>query len=65
MIRNRDPGMAEFLLQVADDGAGAVSGTRPVHPVDKAEEYPAPSDGRGDDYPPGIGLLRFIPESGA
>ena len=42
---HRHSGVAELLLQVADDGAGTVSGARPVHPVYKAQEYPAPPDG--------------------
>ena len=54
---HRHSGVAELLFQVADDGAGTVSRARPVHPVDEAEEYAAPPDGQGDNYPLGIGLL--------
>src|SRR5260370_5171179 len=52
--------MAELLLQVADDGAGAVSGARSVHPVDEAEEHIAAFEGRRADYAPGAGILRLI-----
>ena len=56
--RHRHPGVAELLLQVADDAPRAVSRARPVHPVDEAEEHPAPPDGRGDDHAPRAGVLR-------
>src|SRR5579859_6533691 len=52
-------GMAELLLQVADDGTGAVSGTRFVYPVDEAEEHAAALKGRGADYAFGAGILRL------
>ena len=54
-----NPGMAELLLQVADDCAGTLSGARSVHPVDEAEEHAAPPEGRGTDYPPRPGILRL------
>ena len=37
--RHRHSGVAELLLQVADDGRRPVSRARPVHPVDEAEEH--------------------------
>src|SRR5205807_8133434 len=55
----RHSGMAELLLQVAHDRAGAVSRTRLVHPVHEAEEHAALDDGRGFDYAPGAGILRL------
>ena len=63
--RARHPGVAELLLQVADDGAGAVSRARSVHPVDEAEEHAAPPEGRGADHAPGAGVLRLRPVASA
>ncbi len=57
--RHRHSGVAELLLQVADDGPGTLSRARSVHPVDEAEEHPAPSEGRRDDHAPGAGVLRL------
>ena len=59
VARARHPGVAELLLQVADDGAGALSGARSVHSVDEAEEHAAPLEGRGIDHAPGAGILRL------
>ncbi len=50
---NGNPGMAVVLLQESADRAGAVSGTRRVHPTDEAEEHPAPPAGRRIHHPPG------------
>src|SRR5437660_10204636 len=55
------PGVAQLLLQVADDGSGPVSGARPVHPVNEAEEHAAALKGRGTDHSPGAGVLRLSP----
>src|SRR5258708_38246281 len=52
--------MSALLLQVADDGAGAVPGARFVHPVDEAEEHAAAFERRRADYAPGAGILRLI-----
>ena len=57
----RHSGMAQLLLQVADDRARSVSRARSVHPVDEAEEHPAPSAGRGTDHASGTGILRLKP----
>ena len=56
---NWHSGVDELLLQVSDDRAGTLSGTRSVHPDDKDEEHPAPHQGRGADYPPRTGVLRL------
>src|SRR5215472_288880 len=55
----RNPGMAELLLQVANDRAGAVSGARSVHSVHEAEKHTTLDDGRGFDYALGTGILRL------
>src|SRR5208337_780148 len=55
----RYSGMAEFLLQVADDRAGAVSGARSVHSAHEAEEHSAALEGRRVDYTFGAGVLRL------
>src|SRR2546429_3965960 len=55
-----DSGMAELLLQVTDDSAGLVSGTRSVHPAHQAEEHAAVPEGRRVDYTSGAGVLRLI-----
>src|SRR5580704_247232 len=52
-------GVAELLLQVADDRSRPVSRARPVYPVDEAEEYAALDDGRGFDHAPRAGVLRL------
>src|SRR5208282_1356251 len=52
-------GMAELLLQVADDRAGPVSGARSLHPANEVEEHSAPSERRRADYAPGPGILRL------
>ena len=62
VARHRHPGVAELLLQVADDGRGPVPRARPVHPVDEAEEHHAPPDGRRDDHAPRAGVLRLVRE---
>src|ERR1019366_2994607 len=54
-----DSGMAELLLQVADDGAGAVSGARSIHPAHEAEKHAAALEGRRVDYASGAGVLRL------
>ncbi len=46
-----------FYFKSPMTAPGTVSGARPFHSVDEAEEYATPRDGRGDHYPPGIGLL--------
>src|ERR1700683_1500900 len=56
---NWNPGVAELLLQVADDRAGTLSRTRSVHPVDEAEEHAAPFEGRGTHHAFGVGVLRL------
>src|SRR5271157_3106862 len=56
----RYSGMAEFLLQVADDRAGAVSGARSVHSAHEAEEHSAALEGRRVDYTFGAGVLRLV-----
>src|SRR5215470_1352147 len=55
----RHPGMAELLLQVANDCAGTLSGARSVHSVHEAEEHATLDDGRGSDYAPRAGVLRL------
>src|SRR5712671_7473711 len=54
-----DTGVVELVLQVADDGAGAVSGARSVHPDDEDEEHAAASARRRVDHAPGAGVLRL------
>src|SRR5260370_38190852 len=53
-------GMAEFLLQVADDRAEVVSGARPLHPTHEAQKYIALDDGRRPNHPSGPGILRLV-----
>src|SRR5271157_121121 len=60
----RNSGMAELLFQVADDGAGTVSGARSVHPAHKAEEHFAAPEGRRADYAFGAGVLRLASGAG-
>src|SRR5512147_2309074 len=55
----RDPGVAELLLQVADDGAGTVSGARFIHSVDETEEHAASLERRRVDHAPWVGVLRL------
>src|SRR5215470_14539656 len=55
----RHPGVAKFLLQVTHDGTKALSGARPVHPANEAEEYAAVDDGRRSDHAPRPGILRL------
>ncbi len=55
----RHPGVAELLLQVADDRAGALSRARFVHSADEAEEHAAALEGRRTDYASGAGILRL------
>src|SRR5277367_5012270 len=52
-------GMAEFLLQVADDSAGTVSGARPVYSADETEKHSAALKGRRADYAPRARVLRL------
>src|SRR5271170_1473929 len=52
-------GVAELLLQVADDRAGIVSGARSVHPVDEAEKHSAALEGRRAYHASRIGILRL------
>src|ERR1700690_3273321 len=59
----RYPGVAELLLQVADDGSRPLSRTRPIYSVDEAEKYFAMDDGRGFDYAPRAGVLRLTQAS--
>src|SRR5579862_8314821 len=54
-----NPGMAQLLLQVSDDGAGALSRARSVYSTDEAEEHAAALEGRGVDYAPRTGILRL------
>src|ERR1039457_3501021 len=54
-----DSGMAQLLLQIADDGAGTLSGARSVHPANEAEKHSAAPKGRRADYASGAGLLRL------
>src|ERR1700760_3188154 len=56
---SRHPGVAELLLQIADDGRGAVSGARFVYSVDETEEHAASHHGRGFDHASGAGVLRL------
>src|SRR5438477_8060534 len=58
-VRVGHPGVAQLLLQVADDRARTVSGARPVHPTDEAEEHATSPDGRAADYAPRAGVLRL------
>ena len=53
------PGVAVLLLQGADARAVGLSGARPVHPADEAEEHPAAHDGRRAHHPPGPRVLRL------
>src|SRR5437868_13102813 len=55
----RYPGVAELLLQVSDDRAGAVSGARFVHSAYEVEEHAAPPEGRRVDYSLRAGVLRL------
>ncbi len=56
---HRHPGVAELLPQVAADARGPVSGARSLHPVDEAQEHPAPHHGRRPDHPPRPRILRL------
>src|SRR5579859_93367 len=51
--------VVELLLQVANDGARALSRARPVHSVHETEEHAALDDGRRPDHPPRAGILRL------
>src|SRR6266704_2945243 len=55
----RYPGVAELLLQVSDDRAGAVSGARSVHSAYEVEEHAAPPERRRVDYSLRAGVLRL------
>src|SRR5208337_1155622 len=59
-------GMAELLLQVADDSAGTVSRARSVHPAHEVEEHAAAFEGRRTDHASGAGVLRLaaLPRTG-
>ena len=57
-------GVAQLLLQVADDRARPVSRARSLHSVDEAEEHAAPLEGRRTDHAPGAGVLRLISAPG-
>src|SRR5256885_17015127 len=52
-------GMAELLLQVADDCTRTVSRTRSVHSADEVEEHTAPFERRRADHALGVGILRL------
>src|SRR5260221_11650399 len=52
-------GVAQLLFQVSNDRARFVPRARSLHPIDEAEEYAAPPEGRGTDHAPGIGVLRL------
>src|ERR1700683_4027615 len=56
---NRNSGVAELLLQVSNDGAGALSRARSLHSVDETEEHAAIFERRGTDHAPGPGVLRL------
>ena len=60
---SRHPGVAVVLLQGADARAGGLSGARPVHPADEAEEHAALHEGRGAHHAPRPRVLRL--EGGA
>ena len=55
----RHPGVAVVLLQEPDARARALSGARPVHPADEAEEHAALPPGRGTDHASRAGVLRL------
>ena len=55
-----DPGVALVLLQEPPVRAGPVSGARPLHPADQAQEHAALADGRGADHPPRHRVLRIF-----
>src|SRR2546430_12114209 len=61
--RHRNPGVAQFLFQVADDGARTLSGTRPVHSVHEAEEHVAALEEGSADHAPWPGVLRLASHS--
>src|SRR3984957_2573912 len=52
-------GVAQLLLQVSDDGAGAVSGARFVYSAHEAEEHSAALEGRRANYASRAGILRL------
>src|SRR5579872_5398110 len=52
-------GVAQLLLQVADDRARALSRARLIHSVDETKEHAASPEGRRDDHPFGTGVLRL------
>src|SRR5580700_4624802 len=52
-----NPGVAEFLLQVAHERARALSRARSVYSVDEAEEHATTLEGRRIDHAPGTGIL--------
>src|ERR1700681_1041350 len=61
----RNPRVAKFLFQVADDRAEFVSRARFVYTVDEAEKHAEVDDGRGSDHTPGAGVLRLTEVRGA
>src|SRR4029077_21090977 len=55
----RHPGVAQLLLQVADDRPGTLSRTRPLHSIHEVEEHPALDDGQRVNHPSRPGVLRL------
>ena len=49
-----------FYFKSPHARAGPLSGARPVHPADEAEEHAALSAGRGADHAPRTGVLRLM-----
>ena len=56
---SRHPGVAVVLLQEPDARARALSGARPVHPADEAEEHAALHARRGAHHAPRARVLRL------
>src|SRR5881394_4602513 len=51
--------MAVVLFQITHDGAGSLSRTRRLHPVDEAQEHVEASARRGPDYSSRSRVLRL------
>src|SRR4051812_20582218 len=51
--------MAVVLFQITHDGAGSLSRTRRLHPVDETQEYVEASARRGPDYSSRSRVLRL------
>ena len=56
-------GVAQFLLQIADDRRRPLPGARPLYSVDEAQEHVAAHHGRNAHHPPRSRILRLAHDS--